>query len=45
MSFGKKITLSSGEQIPQIGLGTWLSAPGEVGRAVRSRGIVRGVHR
>lgn len=35
MSFGKKITLANGAQIPQIGLGTWLSAPGEVGKAVR----------
>ncbi|THH29048.1 hypothetical protein EUX98_g5148 [Antrodiella citrinella] len=34
MSFNKKITLANGEQIPQIGLGTWLSAPGEVGKAV-----------
>lgn len=40
MSFGKKYTLASGEQIPQIGLGTWLSAPGEVGRAVRSGAIL-----
>ncbi|KAH8103435.1 Aldo/keto reductase [Cristinia sonorae] len=34
MSFGKKITLANGETIPQLGLGTWLSAPGEVGKAV-----------
>ncbi|TCD69587.1 hypothetical protein EIP91_007009 [Steccherinum ochraceum] len=34
MSLGKKITLANGQQIPQIGLGTWLSAPGEVGKAV-----------
>lgn len=37
MSLGKKITLANGQQIPQIGLGTWLSAPGEVGKAVRRR--------
>jgi L-glyceraldehyde reductase len=34
MSFGKSITLSNGTKIPQIGLGTWLSEPKEVERAV-----------
>ncbi|KAH8813510.1 NADP-dependent oxidoreductase domain-containing protein [Flagelloscypha sp. PMI_526] len=34
MSLGKKITLNNGTEIPQIGLGTWLSAPGEVKKAV-----------
>ena len=34
MSFGKKITLRSGTEIPQIGLGTWLSKPNEVENAV-----------
>ena len=28
------IKLSSGAQIPQIGLGTWQSAPGQVEKAV-----------
>ncbi|PCH35658.1 aldehyde reductase 1 [Wolfiporia cocos MD-104 SS10] len=34
MSFGKVITLSNGQPIPQIGLGTWLSKPHEVENAV-----------
>ncbi|KZV68491.1 Aldo/keto reductase [Peniophora sp. CONT] len=34
MSLQKTIPLSNGKTIPQIGLGTWLSAPGEVKQAV-----------
>lgn len=34
MSFGKILTLNTGEKIPQIGLGTWLSKPKEVENAV-----------
>ncbi|KAG5635650.1 hypothetical protein H0H81_010520 [Sphagnurus paluster] len=34
MSFGKKILLSTGAELPQIGLGTWLSKPKEVEHAV-----------
>ncbi|KAJ9474179.1 Xylose reductase 1 [Pseudozyma hubeiensis] len=34
MSLNKTITLNDGNKIPQIGLGTWLSKPGEVGNAV-----------
>ena len=34
MSFGKTVKLSSGQEIPQIGLGTWLSKPNEVENAV-----------
>ncbi|EGO00594.1 hypothetical protein SERLA73DRAFT_178439 [Serpula lacrymans var. lacrymans S7.3] len=34
MSFGKVIKLSTGQDIPQIGLGTWLSKPQEVEHAV-----------
>ncbi|KAG6853663.1 hypothetical protein C0991_002461 [Blastosporella zonata] len=34
MSLGKHITLSTGAQLPQIGLGTWLSLPKEVEHAV-----------
>ncbi|PKI84236.1 D/L-glyceraldehyde reductase [Malassezia vespertilionis] len=34
MNPNNKITLNDGNKIPQIGLGTWLSSPGEVGRAV-----------
>ncbi|KAH8808321.1 putative glycerol dehydrogenase Gcy1 [Xylogone sp. PMI_703] len=30
----KTFTLNTGDKIPAIGLGTWQSAPGEVGRAV-----------
>ena len=36
MSFRKFITLSTGARLPQIGLGTWLSKPKEVERAVRT---------
>ncbi|KIP09055.1 hypothetical protein PHLGIDRAFT_68329 [Phlebiopsis gigantea 11061_1 CR5-6] len=34
MSFGNIITLATGQPLPQIGLGTWLSKPGEVENAV-----------
>lgn len=34
MSFQKSLILSTGAPIPQIGLGTWQSAPGEVTAAV-----------
>ncbi|KAJ5889066.1 hypothetical protein N7495_009107 [Penicillium taxi] len=34
MSLGKKVTLNSGAQIPQLGFGTWQSSPGQVGEAV-----------
>ncbi|RDB24967.1 Aldehyde reductase 1 [Hypsizygus marmoreus] len=34
MSFGKHITFSTGAQLPQIGLGTWMSQPKEVENAV-----------
>ncbi|SOV02858.1 related to GCY1 - galactose-induced protein of aldo/keto reductase family [Ustilago sp. UG-2017a] len=34
MSLNKSITLNDGNKIPQIGLGTWLSKPGEVANAV-----------
>ncbi|EKM53699.1 uncharacterized protein PHACADRAFT_260185 [Phanerochaete carnosa HHB-10118-sp] len=34
MSFGNIITLSTGQKLPQIGLGTWLSKHGEVENAV-----------
>ncbi|EIN06436.1 Aldo/keto reductase [Punctularia strigosozonata HHB-11173 SS5] len=34
MSFGRVLSLSSGNTIPQIGLGTWLSQPNEVENAV-----------
>ncbi|KAL4402280.1 alditol:NADP+ 1-oxidoreductase [Malassezia pachydermatis] len=34
MSLNKYITLNDGNQIPQIGLGTWLSKPGEVENAI-----------
>lgn len=30
-----RVTLNSGYKIPQLGLGTWLSKPGEVAQAVR----------
>ena len=34
MSLNKTITLNDGNKIPQIGLGTWLSEPGQVEAAV-----------
>lgn len=34
MSLNKTLTLNDGNKIPQIGLGTWLSKPGEVANAV-----------
>ncbi|KAL3469902.1 NADP-dependent oxidoreductase domain-containing protein [Aspergillus californicus] len=34
MSLGKKVTLNSGAEIPQLGFGTWQSAPGQVGESV-----------
>ncbi|KAJ5319747.1 hypothetical protein N7508_000030 [Penicillium antarcticum] len=34
MSLGKKVTLNTGHQIPQLGFGTWQSLPGQVGNAV-----------
>jgi L-glyceraldehyde reductase len=34
MSLGKTVKLSSGHSIPQLGYGTWQSAPGEVGDGV-----------
>lgn len=34
MSLGRKVTLNSGAEIPQLGFGTWQSAPGQVGEAV-----------
>ncbi|KAJ5554722.1 hypothetical protein N7535_007168 [Penicillium sp. DV-2018c] len=34
MSLGKKVILNSGYAIPQLGFGTWQSAPGQVGEAV-----------
>ncbi|EJF60692.1 Aldo/keto reductase [Dichomitus squalens] len=36
MSHGKYLTLSTGQKIPQIGLGTWLSKPNEVENAVEA---------
>ena len=36
MSYHKSITLNDGNQIPQIGLGTWLSKPEEVTNAVET---------
>ncbi|UTT89614.1 hypothetical protein NDA17_006633 [Ustilago hordei] len=35
MSLNKSLTLNDGNKIPQIGLGTWLSKPGEVANAVQ----------
>ncbi|KAI9925296.1 hypothetical protein ASPWEDRAFT_32407 [Aspergillus wentii DTO 134E9] len=34
MSLNKKVVLNSGKEIPQLGFGTWQSAPGQVGEAV-----------
>ncbi|KAJ1034769.1 hypothetical protein NDA13_001023 [Ustilago tritici] len=34
MSLNKSLTLNDGNKIPQIGLGTWLSRPGQVANAV-----------
>lgn len=36
MSLNKTLTLNDGNKIPQIGLGTWLSKPGEVENAVEA---------
>ena len=33
---GPRVTLSSGHEMPQIGLGTWQSAPGEVEAACKT---------
>jgi hypothetical protein len=35
MSFGNGFTLSTGTNIPQLALGTWLSKPKEVEATVR----------
>jgi diketogulonate reductase-like aldo/keto reductase len=43
MSFKKVLPLSSGSSIPQIGLGTWLSNPGEVKTAVGPSHLLLGV--
>ncbi|RMJ25789.1 aldehyde reductase [Aspergillus sp. HF37] len=34
MSLGKKVTLNSGAEIPQLGFGTWQAGPGQVGESV-----------
>ncbi|KAJ6164038.1 hypothetical protein N7470_002710 [Penicillium chermesinum] len=34
MSLGKTVKLNTGHPIPQLGFGTWQSAPGQVGEAV-----------
>ncbi|KAF1840064.1 aldehyde reductase 1 [Cucurbitaria berberidis CBS 394.84] len=34
MSLGRKVTLNSGNAIPQLGFGTWQAEPGQVGAAV-----------
>jgi L-glyceraldehyde reductase len=34
MSLGRTITLNNGVEMPQVGLGTWQSKPGEVEKAV-----------
>ncbi|CAO2651360.1 Nn.00g039300.m01.CDS01 [Neocucurbitaria sp. VM-36] len=34
MSLGRKVTLNSGNTIPQLGFGTWQAEPGQVGAAV-----------
>lgn len=39
MSFGKYIKLRNGANVPQIGLGTWLSKPKEVENAVCTIGL------
>ena len=44
MSYGKVLSLSTGAQIPQIGLGTWLSKPHEVENAVRASRVVLPAH-
>ena len=31
-----KLTLNSGKEIPQLGFGTWLAAPGVVGESVQT---------
>lgn len=43
MSHGKLVSLSTGQTIPQIGLGTWLSKPNEVENAVCLLSLVIGL--